>query len=492
METRTRTGESLARRAVSGSIYGITASGVTLVLGFTRAVLLARLLLPEHFGVVTLAVFYVGLAAQLRALGLDQALIHRQDVDRGILSTYFLLRMSLDILVLGLLFALAPLLQGSYPAVPGLGQVLRVLIPISLFANLSQVQETLLHKELAFRKLAATDVAASLTMTLVAPYLAWRGWGVWALVAEQASGILMRALLIWGPFRHWKPGFTWNGLAARWFWNYGKPLWLASNLEYVLDHFDDFWVGTALGSTPLGYYAKAYEFALYPRRVFANPLVSVFTPIFARLQSDRLRLSQAFFRSAHLTLRTGLLIAGAFSLILPEFIKGVIGSKWLPMLWTFRLMLVYTALDSLLLLVRGLLLAVGQPRALRTSTIVQVLFFIPAVVVGAALWGINGVALAADGMLVVGAGARYRPLKRCVDFSLFRLAFWPFVALGVALGGGLALEASWHPASLWWQIAGKVVLFGGLYLGLLTLVEGRDYQRSWRWLWANLYPRGTT
>ncbi len=272
------------------------------------------------------------------------ALIHRQGADEPFLRTYFSLRLGLGPAGFRAFAGSGPSSAGAYPRMSGLGTILAVLVFTFFLANLSQVQETLIRKNLAFSQLAVTDVAASVTMTVVAPLLAWLGWGVWALVAEQMSGIGMRFLLTWGPFRQWKPGLGWDRKTARWFWEYGKPTWVASNLSYLLDRFDDFWIGTALGKVPLGLYSRAYEFAHYPRRVLANPLVTVFTPVFARLQDDRLRLSQAFFRSAYIILRSGFLVAGAFGLVMPEFIHYVIGDQWQPMLWTFRLMLVYTVL----------------------------------------------------------------------------------------------------------------------------------------------------
>jgi O-antigen/teichoic acid export membrane protein len=248
---------------------------------------------------------------------------------------------------------------------------------------------------------------------------------------------------------------------------------VASNLSYLLDRFDDFWIGTVLGKVPLGLYSRAYEFAHYPRRVLANPLVTVFTPVFARLQNDRLRLSQAFFRAAYVILRSGFLVAGAFGLVMPEFIHHVIGDKWLPMLWTFRLMLVYTVLDPILLLVGGLLLAVGRPRELRNATVVQTLFFVPAVILGAWLGGINGVALAADGMLLIGAFWLYRPLRQAVDFSFNRLVTWPALALAVAWGGGFLAEffAGGSPIQV---LALKLGIFGLLFGGFLLGVERAD------------------
>ncbi|MBC7261748.1 MAG: oligosaccharide flippase family protein [Chloroflexi bacterium] len=476
-------------QALWGSVYTIGASLVTLTLGFLRSVLLARLLSPEHFGVVAMALFYIGLAAQLRGLGLDMAVIHRQEADEPFLRTYFSLRLGLDVLAFGFLLMLTPLLQKAYPQMASLGATLAVLIFVYFLSNLSQVQETLMRKNLAFRQLAATDVTASVTMTVVAPLLAKAGWGVWALVAEQLSGIGVRFLLTWGPFRQWMPRLGWKEQTIRWLWEYGKPTWVASNLSYLLDRFDDFWIGTALGKVPLGLYSRAYEFAHYPRRVLANPLVTVFTPVFARLQNDRLRLSQAFFRSTYVILRSGFLVAGAFGLVMPEFIHYVIGDKWLPMLGTFRLMLVYTALDPLVMLMGNMMLAVGHPQALRQSTIVQTLFFVPAVILGAWLWGINGVALAADGMLLIGAVWLYRPLREVVDFNLTRLVLWPALALAAALGSGFLAEtlASGMPLGvLFLKLGGFLLLFGALLLAL----EREDMLMGVQWLREAAWRRG--
>ena len=476
-------GDNIAGKAFRGSVIGIGASAITLVLGFTRAILLARILAPEHFGVVALALFYIGLAARFRALGLDRAIIHRQDATQQDVGTYLTLRVGT--VALSLVLLLAILYAVSRVSVPTFlaFDVLLALVAVDLVKGLGTIRETLLRKELAFRELAITDVVASAVMTIVAPLLAWRGAGVWALVAEQASGITVRFVLTWFVFGRWRPYVSWDRGAARWFLDYGRAAWGASSLAFVLDRFDDFWVGTVLGRTPLGYYSRSYEFARYPRRVIANPVVGVFSPIFAQLQDDRLRLSQAFYRAAHVILRSGFLIAGAFALVMPEFIALVIGERWSPMLLTFRLMLIYTLLDALLMLAGNLLMAVGQPQLLQRARLIQAAFFIPAVLIGARVWKINGVALAADGMLVVGTWVLYRQLRGIVDFSPIKLALWPLIALAVALGAGVWLEASAVPWGPWLMALGKLAVFTTVFLGVLGVAERGDYLRGLKWLW---------
>lgn len=486
VETTHETSDSIATDALKGSVFSIAASLITLVAGFTRSILLARWVAPEHFGVVALGLFYVNLAARLRGFDFGRALIHRQDNSEQVLRTYFTLSVGTLLLSLVLLIGAIPLLSVAYPATPVLTGVVAALAGVDLVKGLSHIQETLLSKDLAFRELASIDVAASIAMTVIAPWLAWQGWGAWALVAEQASGILVRFTMTWLVFRPWRPCIAWHRDTARWFWGYGKPVWGATNLGYLLDRFDDFWIGTALGKIPLGYYSRAYEFAHYPRRVVANPLVGVFAPVFAQLQTDRKRLSQAFYRAAHVILRSGLLISGAFALIMPEFIRLVIGEQWLPMLLTFRLMLVYTILDALAMLGENLLLAVGIPQILQRSRLVQVAVCIPAVIVGAYLWGINGVALAADGVLIVGVCVLYPRIREVVDFSLVRLGFWPLVALGVSYAASIFLESRGSHLDVWLLGITKLTLFTGLYLVLLAARERGDYSRGLRWIWTHI------
>jgi O-antigen/teichoic acid export membrane protein len=469
---------AIAHQVIRGSFLSIGASAVTITLGFLRAILLARLLLPEHFGVVTLALFFISLAEQLRAFGLDTALVHHLQTDKSTFSTYFSLRFGTLGLSLGLLLLAQPLLVRFYPTMPLLGGVLLAFIVIEVGRILSIAQETLLTREMAFRGLAVANVLSAVLMTAVAPLLASRGWGVWSLVAEQATGILARTVYIWLAYPSCRPRFGWDGATARWFWNYGRPSWVATNLNFLLDHFDDFWVGTTLGQTPLGYYSRAYEFAHYPRRVVANPLANVFLSAFARLQHDRLRLSQAFFRSASAIVRFGFWIAGGFALIMPEFIHLIVGDQWRPMLLTFRLMLIYTMLDSLLTLCAHLFLATGYPVYLRRVRLTQILFFIPAVILGARWAGIEGVALAADGMLVVGAVVFYFLLRRIVHFSSLRIFLWPSVAFALAWGGGLSLERASLWQNLWLRGGTKLALYTVLYLGILFLTERSDYQKT--------------
>ncbi|MGH2544855.1 MAG: oligosaccharide flippase family protein [Ardenticatenaceae bacterium] len=478
----------VAARAVSGSVYSVGSSFITWTLGSIRLLLLTRLLMPADVGVSAQALLFLSLALILQEMGLNNALIHHKEVNERVLSTYFTMRMLLLAVTLLLLAALAPLLGRFYPTMPLLTPVLLSYTVAEVVRGMNGVQTTILTKNLAFRRLAVADVASSLTMTVVAPYLAWQGWGVWALVAEHVSGILARAVVILGFTRAWRPRFGWDTAAAKWFLGFGKSVWTSTNLTYLITHFDDFWVGRVLGQSSLGLYARAYEFARYPRRVVANPILSVFLPTFARLQEDRLRLSRAYFRATSLMVRVGFWFSLVFVLGARDLIE-LVGPQWLPMVPVFQLMIVYTLFDPLAVGATDLLTATGHPHLVTRARLAQTLLFLPAVVLLGARWGIIGVALAADVMILIGAIILFAYTRRIVSYSSLTLWLWPSVALlltGLAVFG---LSSFWEQMPPLAALLGKAFFISVLYVGLLWLTEREQLRIGWQMIWGLLRPR---
>ncbi|RMF38266.1 MAG: lipopolysaccharide biosynthesis protein [Chloroflexi bacterium] len=478
----------VAARAVQGSLFNVGASLITATSGFVRSVLLARLLAPEQFGVMTLALFFLSLVTQAQRLGFNRAFIHRQDDSPDNLATFATLRIGLTGTAVLLALAGAPILGHLYPDHPGLAPVLAVLALLEVARAFNSVAETLLTRALQFRRLAVINVASSLTMTVVAPLVALAGGGVWALVAEQATGVVVRTAGLWLYRRPWRPRLGLNRDLARWYFRFGTFVFANTNLTFLLDRFDDFWTGTFLGATALGFYSRAYEFARYPRRLLSGPLVQVFFPTFALLQRDRLRLSRAFYRISSLIIRVGFLVFGAASLVAPEFIRLILGPRWMPMAVTFQLMLVYTLFDPLVTVCGNLLAALGQPHRLTRIQLVRVVVFIPAVILFSKMSrDINGVALAVDLMLLVGIILLFHQVREHVDFSLKRLLLVPSLGLGVGVGGALGAATLFAWSSDWASLVGKFTVAAGLYLAVSLALEGQQYIYGARLLWHHLH-----
>jgi len=442
--------------------------------------------------VVTLALFFLSLTTQVQRFGLNKAFIHRDEDSPANLTTFASLRVGLTAVAVVVTLIAAPILGRLYPEQPALAPVLIALALFETVRAFNGVAETVLVRELQFRRLAALDVASSLTMTVVAPAVALAGGGIWALVAEQITGGLVRAAGLWLYRRPWRPAFGLDRELTKWYFRFGSFVFANSNLSLLLDQFDDFWTGTFLGPTALGFYSRAYEFARYPRRVLSGPIVEVFFPIFARLRNDRLHLSRAFYRVCSLIVRVGFLVFGTFVLVVPEFIRIFLGERWLPMAVTFQLMLAYTLLDPLVSVCGNLLSALGHPGTNTRIQLVRAAVFIPAVITLGRLYGINGVAVAVDLMLLVGISLFFRQARHHVDFSLRRMFLVPI--LGLALGGAvvLRLTALVSFPHDWAALITKGVVAALVYLAVSFALERGEYTQNVQLVWNHVRTQSTS
>ena len=326
-----------------------------------------------------------------------------------LLQTYFTFRVLLLLLSLGGLALATPLISAWYPHMPLLGVVMLALTAAEVLRGLNDVQMTILDRRLAFRRIAAADAASSVVMTIVAPADGLARPGCVGAGGRTGQRICRtRSLVVWAGSQSWRARLGWGPDTARWLIQYGWAVWLGGNLTYLLDRFDDFWIGRSLGphrwvSMPEPMTSPAIHAGWWPIpsfRYFSPPL-----PVCNRIAPG----FRAFFRAASLMIRTGGLFSLLFVLTAPEFIPLLLGPQWLPMLLTFQLMIVYTFLDPLALSASNLLSATGQPQCVFALTRRAGHLFPTAVIIASRRWGIEGVAVAADLMALLGAILLFRP-----------------------------------------------------------------------------------
>jgi O-antigen/teichoic acid export membrane protein len=477
--------DDLAAKTVKASAYSITASAATLVLGLSRSIIMARLLVPEDFGTVALALTFLELATPVRDFGLDQALIHRTASDETPVDEVLAVHFTLRLILIG---AFALLLAISTPVLRLLYPQRTMLVPVLLALTIGEVARAMgatptthLRKEMRFKELAMLQVLTSLSMTIAGPTMAWQGWGIWAIVGERVSGVVAATLTVWLIIRPWRIKFKLKPLLVKWYLSYGKFVFVSNMLAPIMEQFDDFWVGTTLGSHSLGLYSKAYEFAQYPRRIVSDPVAQVLFPVFAKAQSDHQRLSRVFFRAASLVARMGFLFTGALVLSASEFIGLFLGSKWRPMALTFQIMVVYTLLYPLLSISGYLAAACGHPEYNARLRAVQAAAFIPGVILASRLWGINGVAVATDLALIIGLAISLWQVRKLVTISMWRLFSAPVSAFLVSAFISWKLSTMANGSDLL-QMVLKASIYAVTYTLIILILEWREYPAQLRLL----------
>jgi O-antigen/teichoic acid export membrane protein len=461
---------SLAERSVRAVGWNALSNSARVVILFGRSVLLARWLPVETFGVYAGANAIVALAGIVATFGLGPAFLHRcaetEDEERTA-AVHFTLQL---ILTLGwtvlMLLGTALFAQGETRL------ALLLMTGTTAITQLTLTPRLILVRRVVHRRLALLDFVNAVLTTAVAVGLAWKGMRLWALLATDVVAVLLALAMLYAWRPVWRPHLAWDGAIVRYFLGFGGRTFLATTLQYALDRVDDLWTRFYLGTNSMGLYSRAYTFATYPRIILAMPINVVAGGTYSELKGQRVRLSQAFFRTNALLVRTGFLLAGILALIAPEFIRLLLGVKWLPMLDAFRLMLIYTLLDPIKLTVANVITASGAPERVVRARLVQLAILVAGLVTLGPRLGIVGVAVSVDLMLVVGILLLLREARRYVDFSWLRLFAIPSLALSVGLlAGRLALNLPGVLESDWASGVVKTAVFSSLYVGILFSLE---------------------
>lgn len=479
---------SIAQRSVNSLGWTLFTSAILTVLGFGRSVLLARLLPIDVFGVYAFATSLISLTSPFATWTAGNAFLHRtpetqdEDYAAAVLFTLKLILISIwaSIIIIGtILFST--------------GQNRTALLVLTIISGLTQLTEVprlILIRRIVHRRLAILELLDAFLSIFVALGLAWRGVTLWALLATNVVTLVLSiiVLFIWRPV--WRPRLAWSTSVIRYYFSFGSKTLIATLITQALDRLDDLWTGSFLGTTALSFYSKSYTFATYPRKIAANPINSVAGGIYAELKTDRLRLSKAFFRVNALLVRSGFLLGGVLALIAPEFIRLLLGERWLPMLSIFRLMLLFTLFDPIKATVGQLFVAVGKPEQILKARFIQLCILV-AGLFSLGLWlDVSGVALAVDAMLVAGIIILLWQARMYVDFSVRRLIGIPFLALAVALLVGLLIGNCWGPnAPDLWKGVVKGAAFLIVYGAILLTGEYRHLVKLFSFAWSLLTYR---
>ena len=170
----------VGKRAIKSTFFVSLGSYASIVTGLVTSIILSRLLLPEHFGIVVLANFFFALFGRVREFGLELALIHRQDDLKEAFSTHFIMQIGFSLLSLLLVLLGYPILKIFYKP-----EVVNILVLFSLFAVIQSASHTYrvaLEKELLFKYTSLIAFFALAVSSIISILMAYNGFGVWSLV----------------------------------------------------------------------------------------------------------------------------------------------------------------------------------------------------------------------------------------------------------------------------------------------------------------------
>ena len=290
-------------------------------------IVLARLLTPEDFGVMTAAMMVIAFSQIFWEAGMGKALIQRQTYIKEAANGAFIINIGLGILIAGLLFLFAQPIAQIFFQDDRVTAVLQVMTLQVLLGALGSVQTALLQKEMGFKKLFWVRFATVSLPGLAAIPLAMSGWGYWGLVAGTLAGQFAQVLMLW-RVSHWRPGLTRDSVVTKEIAKFGAWVGTTGLLTWFYAWADSMVVGHYLGSRDLGLFNTGGRLPAMVYAMIFGPILPVLYSQLSRIGLEKERMK----RLAELAIASLTLIALPISIALSVFSHHiefvVFGDKW--------------------------------------------------------------------------------------------------------------------------------------------------------------------
>lgn len=361
------------------------------VIKFAIFLLLARLLQPKAFGLVAMAGVYLAFLNVFVNQGFAAAIVQRDELEDGHLDTAFWANLGAGaFLAAGSVLAADPVarLYGEAELAP----VVRWLSLSLIITGLVGVQSALFSRKLDFKLLSIRTLSGQIAGGIVGITMAFMGYGVWSLVAQQLTSNAVGGVLLW-QMSDWRPGLSVSRRHFKDLFSFSVNLLGANFLNFFNRRADDFLIGVFLGSTALGYYTVAYSLIRTLNRILSRVISRVAFPVFSKMQGNPERLRRAFYKVTRYTSFVAFPVFLGLAALAPEIVEVVFGEKWLPSVPVMRVLAFIGILESVSHFNDVVVLAMGK------SSWSLGLTFVNAVlnVIGFAIavrWGITAVAAA--------------------------------------------------------------------------------------------------
>ena len=434
---------SLGRRAVVGGMWVFALKAANRTLGLVRTIILARLLSPNDFGLMGLAVLAIETMEAFSKTGIESALIQKKHNINEYLDTAWTIQVLRSVFLFALLFFGAPFVARFFET-PSAMNVIRVLAFMELFRGAKNIGVVYFPKELRFDKDFILDLSGLIVNMSVSITMAFIVRNVWALVYGSLSGVFVIFVMsyILQPYR---PGIRFKMAEASELLDFGKWLLGSSILGFIITQGDDAFVGKFLGITALGFYQMAYRLSNAPATEITHVISRVTFPVYSKIQDNVPRLKEAYLKVLQVTAFFSFLLTGLIFVFAQDFTRIFLGQKWMPMVPAMRILTLWGAVRSIGATTGPFFYAGGRPNILAKLQFWQLALLVATIYPLTARWGISGTSLSVLFAALAPNIAAYHIVIRAVNcryYDFWKMILFP-TAAAVAVYAGIFSLKKW-------------------------------------------------
>lgn len=310
--------------------------GGTQAINFIVTVLLARLLLPEEFGLIGMIAIFIAIAKALVDGGFVSSLIRTKEADNIDYSTVFFTNFLSALLLYGILFFSAPYIANFYDQ-EILVNILRVLGLVLIINALSLVQSTKLNKALQFKTQFKLQLPSLIISAALSIWMAYNGYGVWSLVAKDITYALLGTLQLW-YYSKWIPSLKFDQEKFKYHFNFGYKLSLTQIVNTTFENLYKVVIGKYFSAAQLGYYTRARSLEQLPSGFFYNAFNRVAYPLLAKIDNEE-QLKDTYAKLMRIVVFLVTPILVYLGVVAEPFFRWLLTEKWLPAVPYFQILI---------------------------------------------------------------------------------------------------------------------------------------------------------
>ena len=359
--------QNLKEKTANGLLWGAVSNGVQQILNLVFGILLARLLLPEDYGMVGMLTIFSLIAASLQESGFISALNRKEETTQADYNAVFWFNILCSSGIYILLFLCAPLIAEWFHE-PKLTALARFSFLSFVISSLGTTPRAYLFRHLKVKQTAWMSLAALFISGTTGVLLAWQGFAYWGIAVQNLTFCAMVTLFSW-YFSGWRPSRHIDLRPLRGMIGFSSKLLITNIFNHINNNIFAVFFGRLYGDRMVGYYNQANKWTYMGHSLLSNTLWGVTQPVFARLENDREREWRAFRKMLRFTAFTSFPILLGIALIAPEFITILITEKWLPSARLMQILCVGGAFIPVASLYSNVLISQGRSNVFMWNTI---------------------------------------------------------------------------------------------------------------------------
>lgn len=361
---------------------------------FVQVAILARLLAPADFGLVSVSNLILAFFQVFANLGFANSIIYKQESDRNVLSTLYILNLLVGLVMFVTIHATAPYIISFYKE-PKLDQVLNLSSYYFLIVYFGQIYLFLLEKELRFKSVAIIDILGTVAGSIVTITLAYNDYRELSLIiGSLVMQVVRSALQITFGLRFFVPKLVFNLRGIQDHLRFGIYNMGDGLLGYIQSNADNIFLGGMLGVKMLGYYTIAYQLCVFPIMKLNPIILQVAYPILAKMKENTASLRSSYLRILDFISYCNLpLLAGLF-ITADSVVPLIYGPGWGQTIELIRIFVFVGTFACLSHPLYTIAFTKGKPKLMFYLNLGTLIVKIPLVYVFGTYWGVTGIALA--------------------------------------------------------------------------------------------------